>query len=486
MNAFHALLAVYLGALVALSWSQRRRATSPLGFYLGDRRFGPLPTGFSLAATTIGASAVLTQGELIYTHGLAGVWMDLSGALGLAALAAWLVPKVRAGGSASLAEVAGLLFGPAVRRTAALLILLAEVGWLALLLRGAQSILAAAGQTSPGADLALAWIAVVAVTCLGGQHAVTWSDVVQLCVMSVGIVGLGMPAAMRALAAGAEPAGAAASGAAAGAAALNFPWGEGWPAWRAGEMLLMVGLPHLVGSDVYAKILAARDDASARRGAWLAAAAKAVFGLSIALIALAARRALPDLEPASAAVPAWLMVAMPAGIDLLILLALMAVILSSADTVLLTGSTVLLHDLWPGSAARAAGGADVRHPAPVARTLTVVGLAAAALLLATRLHTMMAAFTWAYSLFAAGLSLPILAGLALGPRLPAHVARAGMVCGAACAAGAGLLGLPLPVLDGLAGCLAAMLLSAFAARRGRWTRHRESFAGDSAPGPKDL
>jgi SSS family solute:Na+ symporter len=455
MNAFHLVLAVYLGALVALSWSQRRRAATPLGFYLGDRRFGALPTGFSLAATTIGASAILTQGELVYTHGLAGVWMDLSGALGLAALAAWMVPSVRAGGSASLAELAGRLFGPGVRRTAALLILLAEVGWLALLLRGAQAILGASGQTSPGADLVLAWVAIVAVTCIGGQHAVTWSDVVQLFVMTLGIVGLGMPAALRALAAPAE-----AAGAAAGGAALNFPWGEGWPAWRAGEMLLMVGLPHLVGSDVYAKILAARDDSSARRGAWFASAAKAVFGLSIALIALASRRALPDLAPASAAVPAWLMAAMPAGVDLLILLALMAVILSSADTVLLTGSTILLHDLWPGGVARAGG-----RSGSAVRTLAVIALASVALLLATRLGTMMAIFTWAYSLFAAGLSLPILAGLALGSRLPAHVARAGMVCGASCAAGAGLLRLPLPILDGVAGCLAAMLLAGLAGLR---------------------
>jgi SSS family solute:Na+ symporter len=476
MSAFLVLLALYLGALVTLSWFHRRRASTPLGFYLGDRRFGPLPTGFSLAATTIGASAVLTQGEIVYAQGLAGVWMDLSGALGLAALAAWLVPKVRAGGCASLAEIAGRLFGPAVRRTAAFLIVLAEVGWLALQLRGAQAILTAAGQTSPEAALVLGWVAIVVVTCVGGQQAVTWSDVVQLCVMTVGFVGLGMPVALRALAVsgGADPAG----GTPGGPAELNFPWGEGWPVWRIGEMLLMVGLPHLVGSDVYAKILAARDERSARRGAWFAAGAKAIFGLSIAAIALASRRALPGLAPASAAVPAWLMAALPPGVDLLILLALMAVILSSADTVLLTGSTVLLHDLRPGWTARAHAGsgaaaradavgvAEAPPPGPLVRTLTVAGLASAALLLVTRLDTMMAAFTWAYSLFAAGLSLPILAGLALGPRLPARAARAGMVCGAASAAGAGVLGLPLPVLCGLAGCLAAMVAAALAGGRG--------------------
>lgn len=471
---FLSLFVTYLAALTALAWTQRRRAVTPAGFYLGDRRFGALPTGFSLAATTIGASAILTEGELVYSRGVAGVWMDLAGALGLGALGMWLVPRVRAGARTSLAEIAGALFGPRVRVLAALLAVAAEVGWLALLLRGAESILVASGEVRPGRALALAVAAFVGYTCIGGQHAVTWSDVVQFSVMCGGLLLVALPAALVA-----------------GGAALwrpgpawNFPWGADWPPQRALEMLLMVGLPHLVGSDVYAKVLAARDESSARRGALFAAAAKAVFGVAIALMALAARQGLPGLQPAAAAVPAYLKEILPSGLHLVVLLALMATVVSSADTVLLTATTILLHDLlpgigWSGPAAHrpagAAGGpggwggvgtaaqgeagdATVGSSALVARWVAIVVLASLAVLLALRLGTMMKIFTWAYSLFAAGLSLPILIGLLLGGRLPGRVARAGMATGAACAAGAGLRGAPLPVVFGLAGCVLAMTL----------------------------
>lgn len=455
---------------MGLAATQRRRAASSLGFYLGDRRFGTLPTGLSLAATTIGASAILTAGELVYRHGAAGAWLDLSGALGLLALGAWLVPRVREGACASLAEIAGRLFGAPVRRLAALLVVLAEIGWLALLLRGAEAILVASGEVRAGWELALAAVAVVAVTCLGGQHAVTWSDVVQFGVMAGGLLGVALPAALAA----------AGPGLWEGGPAWNFPWGGSWPPERALEMLAMVALPHLVGSDVYAKVLAARDDSSARRGALIAAGSKALFGAAVLLIALAARQRMPGLEDASSAVPAFLREVLPAGAHALVLLALMATVLSSADTVLLTATTILLHDLLPALGVRAGApraaaareeaarpGAPARPWLPLrARSVAVLILASCAVLLATRLRTMEAIFRWAYSLFAAGLSLPILLGLLLRGRLPARSARAGMVCGAACAAGAGLLGLPLPIADGLAGCLLAMAAAPFVGRRG--------------------
>ena len=485
------LFVTYLAALTALAWTQRRRAATPAGFYLGDRRFGALPTGFSLAATTIGASAILTEGELVYTHGMGGVWMDLAGALGLGALGMWLVPRVRAGARTSLAEIAGALFGPQVRVLSALLVVAAEVGWLALLLRGAESILVASGEVRPEWALALAVAAFAGYTCIGGQHAVTWSDVVQFSVMCGGLLLVALPAALVA-----------------GGAALwrpgpvwNFPWGADWPPQRALEMLLMVGLPHLVGSDVYAKVLAARDESSARRGAIFAAAAKAVFGVAIALIALAARQGLPGLQPAAAAVPLYLKEVLPAGLHLVVLLALMATVVSSADTVLLTATTILLHDLLPGigwnrpgarraaagegaevgggsagaadrgeAAAGKAGGAAVGTSALATRWAAVLTLASLAVLLALRLGTMMKIFTWAYSLFAAGLSLPILLGLLLGGRLPGRAARAGMATGAACAAVAGLRGAPLPVVFGLAGCVLAMaLVWCFGGRVTSWT-----------------
>jgi SSS family solute:Na+ symporter len=470
------LFALYLAGFLLFAWTQRRHAASEVGFYLGGRRFGGWATGLSLAATTIGASAILTQGELVYTRGFAGVWMDISGAAGLAALALWLVARLRDGACTSLAELAGKLFGQAVRGVAAGLIVLAEIGWLALLLKAIASLLVAGAEVDSDVALFLAAGAVGAITGLGGQHAVTRGDAVHFGLMVAGVIVVALPAAL--LDAGGELW--------RSAPAWNFPWGEGWPPSRTLEMLLMVGLPHLVGSDIYAKLLSARSDNAARCGAFVAAAAKIFFGIAVALIALAAHLRAPGAEPA-AAVPLYMKQLLPGGLHTFVLMALLATIISSADTVLLTASTVLLHDLFPWLAAlrRRSREGSVSGVLPSrgrplwVRRVVVVLLAAAAWCLATRLGTMVAIFTWAYSIFAAGLSLPILLGLLARGRLPAQAARAGMIAGAAGAALAGWLGLRLPIVAGLTACL-TVLVPVWAYTRAHRERPRDRSCLDSA------
>ena len=131
-------------------------------------------------------------------------------------------------------------------------------------------------------------------------------------------------------------------------------------------MLVLIGLPHLVGSDVYSKLLSCRDEATARRSALLAAGSKVVFGLSVAAIALAARKALPPVEPAGAPCPRPSSRSRPPPLSSLVLVALVATMQTSADVVLLSAAAVTARDL----AAAARGGAPAsrcrRRAAPLA------------------------------------------------------------------------------------------------------------------------
>ena len=77
----------------------------------------------------------------------------------------------------------------------------------------------------------------------------------------------------------------------------SFPTSPGFGAWDILGMLVLIGLPHMVGSDVYLKLLSCKDEDTARRSALLAAGSKVLFGLSVAAIALAARKALPPVIP---------------------------------------------------------------------------------------------------------------------------------------------------------------------------------------------
>ena len=94
--------------------------------------------------------------------------------------------------------------------------------------------------------------------------------------MIVGIVGVALPLALASLARTGWP-----------RPLLSFPVSDRFGWTDVAALLVLVGLPHAVGSDVWAKLLSARDAATARRAALGAAAAKLAFGAAVVVIALA-------------------------------------------------------------------------------------------------------------------------------------------------------------------------------------------------------
>jgi Na+/proline symporter len=182
-----------------------------------------------------------------------------------------------------------------------------------------------------------------------------------------------------------------------------------------------------VGSDVYGKLLSCRDERTARRAALLAAGSKVVFGLSVAAIALAARKTLPPMLSSEALPEAILGFAPPAAAAL-VLVALVATMQTSADVVLLSACAVSVRDLAPALLGRSPGVAAARALAPVYGAL---GLLVALALKSNVLETM----KLGYSIFAAGIILPVLAALLL-PRatVPARGAIVAMIAGGVIAA----------------------------------------------------
>ena len=195
-------------------------------------------------------------------------------------------------------------------------------------------------------------------------------------------------------------------------------------------LLVLIGLPHLVGSDVYSKLLSCRDEATARRSALYAAASKIVFGFSVAAIALAARKALPPVSPGDALPSAVLGFAPPAAAAL-ILVALVATMQTSADVVLLSACAVTVRDLAPAVIGRSSGVGTARALAPVYGAL---GLLVALALRQDVLETL----KLGYSIFAAGLILPVLVAFVPrrsgAPVVPPRGAIAAMVAGGTVAA----------------------------------------------------
>lgn len=384
--------------------SARAASRSTDAFLVADRGLGAFRAGVALSSTVIGGSTTLVLAALVAAKGLPALWLDLAGALGLVALGAFLAPRVRATGATTIAEVIGRTYGPGVRRIAAALVVCAEIVWFALLTEATQTVVVATTTWNPDRVLVATAALFVAYTALGGQRAVVGTDFLQFALMVGGLLVVALPLALAELARTPPP-----------ARLLAFPTGAalGWGDVLA--LLVLVGLPHAVGSDVWAKVLSARDESAARHAAFGAAFAKLAFGLATCSIALAGVALGVGGAPAELFPRAVFALAGHALAPFL-LVALVATMQSSADSVLLSAAAATTHDLVPRAGVRFARGA-------------VVAYGAAGLLVALVLRDLVETFRLGYTLFASGLILPTLAAFVPGVRVDRRFAGAAMVLG---------------------------------------------------------
>ena len=453
-------LSLYLAGVLAIGFAWRRRAgRDEASYFVADRSFNTFWGFIGLSSLTTGGSTTIVLAAFVSMHGLAGLWLDLAGALGLLALGLFLARRIRREAAVTLPEIIGRYYGAGARLAAAILVLVSEIVWFALLIEATQVVLTAAFGLSPVSAIVGSTAVFILYTSLGGQFAVARTDLLQYGLMVVCIPGIALGCTL----------------ARAGGRLAALPR-ETWsfpvsPTLRAGDilaLLVLIGLPHLVGSDIYSKLLSCRDEATARRSALLASVSKVVFGVSVALMALAARAALPA-GPAGETLPRAILAFVPPGLSSLVLVALVATMQTSADVVLLSAAAVTVRDILPPI---------TRRPPPIlaARLLSplygALGLVVALALDRDVLETL----RLGYSIFAAGLILPVLAALLGKPFAPPpRGAIAAMVAGGAVAAAGrlfpGSTGRADPVLAGTAVNLIVLLLTAVAARMSR-TRER--------------
>lgn len=399
-------LALY-GAVVLLVglFATRDASRSNDAFLVGDRGFGAFAAWAALSSTVIGGSTTLVLAAFVAAKGLPGLWLDLAGVLGLAALGLFLAARVRATGATTIAEVIGRTYGPGVRKIAALLVVLAEIVWFALLTEATQVVIVSTTSWDPSRVLVLTAALFVTYTALGGQRAVVRTDLLQFALMVIGLLAVALPLAVRSLQASPAPAG-----------LLSFPTGPRFSWSDVLALLVLVGLPHAVGSDVWSKLLSARDASAARRAALGASLSKLAFGLATATIALAGVARGVEGAPAELFPRTVLLLAGPSLAPLL-LVALVATMQSSADSVLLSAAAATSNDLL---GPRAGVGAS---------RLAVVAYGGLGLAVALVMRDLVETFRLGYTLFASGLILPTLAAFLPGVRVDRRFAGAAMLLG---------------------------------------------------------
>ncbi|MDH7597293.1 MAG: sodium:solute symporter family protein [Methanothrix sp.] len=401
-------------------------------FFLAGRSLGTLQLTGSLVATILGASSTIGLVGLGYSRGLPGAWWLLSGAVGLLILSK-IAHAVRGTGARTLPDLIGNFYGPSAKKSASALILIAWLGVIAAQIVAAGRIMGALFGYDWAWMSATAFV-LVAYTAHGGQRAVVRTDLLQLCMIVAGLI------LMLAICLGSVP------------EALNdldFPTSEQMGLQDVVSMVVVVGSMYLIGPDVYSRVLSARNPESARVSAMLSAIIIIPLAFAITSIGIFARHLLPEIRPEDAlpllmtdVIPNW-----AAGVTAA---AFLAAAMSSADTSLLTASSILTLDLGLGSGVRARG-------------MAALFVGSCSLMLAISRPGIISTLMLAYTVFTGAFLVPVLAGFhreRLG--LTQNSATVGILCGGITSL---MLGGVFPLSGICASAFAMVIVSAVEKRR---------------------
>ncbi|MFC1821838.1 sodium:solute symporter [Thermodesulfobacteriota bacterium] len=384
----------YMAVMLYVGW--RSRLQSAECYWVADRRYSTGRITISLVATIFGASSTVGLIGLGYARGLTGAWWSLVGGIALIPFALFLASKVRNLAVYTLPDILRQAYGAKVAIPASFMIAVAWCGIVAAQLIAAARLMEV--LFSMDTQLALAIVAIVFTlyTFWGGQLSVIKTDLWQFLLFTGGLIislaflfsaQFSVPNFWQSLPPG----------------HLSFPVSPGF-GWY--EVLvfypLIVGLPYLVGPDIYSRVLCARDNDVARRSALQAALIVIPFSFLLAGLGVLARSQFPDIPPETA-LPQTLNNLIPIGLRGLIAAGFLGAIMSSADTCLISASTIMTLNII-----RPIHGGTTEKYLKITRA-AVLAIGGAAWMIASQQKGIISSLLLGYTVFVGGVVLPTLA-----------------------------------------------------------------------------
>lgn len=346
--------------------------------------------------------------------------------IGMGVLSFWLSKKIRAMEVYTLPAILEAQYGsPVIKIIASLLVSVSWIGIIAGQTIAAGKILSVFWPGKLTSLILISGTVFIIYTTLGGQYSVIKTDIIQLMIILTGItvcMGFAVPSA-------------------GGLAAIfheapeghgSFPLSPSFNAFNLMSYLFFIGLPYLVGPDIYTRLFSARTSETARRAAFHTAVLLLPAAFAITLIGIIARVLLPGIPPESA-FPSLVMKILPAGFNGLVIAALLAAVMSSADTCLITTATILATDIIGPLRRRTP---DEKSMLALSRIMVVV-IGIIAILIALKVQGIIHSLILAYTVYSSGVVIPLLFGF-YARRLKLNGTGA-----IAAAVGGGLLGLGL-------------------------------------------
>ncbi len=398
------IIVVYMLAMLLVGWwASKRYIKGMTDFLLAGRRLGIWLCAATLAATHFGGGAVMGGGEYGFKYGISGAWYGVSCGVGLILLAFATAPKFRALALYTVPDYLELRYGgKTIRVLGTLLSLIALIGILAaqvLAARNALSILGLKGNT--GAILAT--LVFIIYTTIGGLWAVSLTDFLQITLASIGVI-------MGSIVVLSKTGGLTELISALKAKGVSDSYFSFWGLGTANIMWLLLPtiMYTLIGQDFYQRLFAAKDSKTARIGALLGGIILVIVSFFPTIIGMGAK-ALSTEELGRMSVPWVLQNLMPPVLGGIVLAAILAAIMSTADSLLSAATSHIVKDLWIETF-KVDEIKEEKKLLNLSRVFTfVVGILS--LIIALIVPGIIDALIYSYTMYTAGVFIPVIGGI---------------------------------------------------------------------------
>lgn len=398
--SLYAFWALVLNKLVT------RNAVSESSFYVNNRASSAAMVAFSIVASCIGASATIGTVGLAFSAGTPAFWWLGSGAAGLSVMTVLLARKVRNSNACTLPEIVEKCLGDHGRRLISAIIVVAWTAILAAQFKAITQIIQALTGLTPLVSLVSGAALIVAQTFISGQSGIIKLDRFQCFIMLGGFLLLAFWLLHS------------------GTASLHgVKWeavNDQFPAGRVLYFLVVQGGSYVVCPMLFGRLLSAESEKAAQWGAFWAILGLCFFSVLIVSIGLLSKGLIPADSKPDHVLTALLAAVLPAWLTCVVYLTLLSVIVSSADSCLITAGLILAGDLWRRK--------SVRHT-----RLCVVVLAGAGMLLTFMDKSILGFLLMANDVYVCGVVAPVFVVILAGGarRANSGIMTAGLLSGGA-------------------------------------------------------
>lgn len=406
------LIFAYLALMIAIGLYASRGQDSVQDFFVAGGRLGTLSIACLWLASWVGGAAIVGGVAKSYQYGISGGWYITCMAIGCLLFGLFFAARVKRWGDQyqllTYPDLIEIRYDSRTRIVATITTILAFVGYAAGQLAAAGAILSTLLGWDYGSSLLLASSIIVIYTATGGFLAITYTDWVQFALLFIGVVLVGIPVSI-------------ANGGTWEAFTAQLPASQFNPTgWGIPTMLALgvsIPLSIFVAMDSFTKMFAAKNASVAKRGTVLAAMFLLPLAIGAVWLGMTAGLLYPGVENSDDILSRLVMDVFPTGFKGLMLVAILAALMSTADICILTAAANGSRDIYQRYV----------NPDAEPRKLFRISIALAAVvgigsgLMAWQLQDVVGILLIAFTINAAGLSVPTIA-MASGKAISAGAA----------------------------------------------------------------